>query len=158
LGISGKYFSSDIDRSNASAVMADVGIQWRPHERLRTGLTAQNLGTRLKYDQQNEQLPLLIRGGASYEVVPGRWTVNVEGELVRYGDPTLQVGAEYWIGRMLALRAGYDERRNIDDKLKGLTAGLGARMEQFGLDYAFVPYGELGSTHRISLRYDFGRN
>jgi hypothetical protein len=44
--------------------------------------------------------------------------------------------------------------------LAGLTAGLGYGMEftgvSLGLDYAFVPFGDLGISHRIGLTGDFG--
>jgi len=33
--------------------------------------------------------------------------------------------------------------------------GVGATLHFFSLDYAFVPMGELGSTHKISLTFDF---
>lgn len=35
--------------------------------------------------------------------------------------------------------------------LRGLTLGVGFRDERWGLDYAVVPMGELGSTHRFTL-------
>ncbi len=39
--------------------------------------------------------------------------------------------------------------------LTGFTAGAGLRFGDFSLDYAFVPYGDLGTSHRISLGFDF---
>jgi hypothetical protein len=35
--------------------------------------------------------------------------------------------------------------------MTGLTAGLGVRFKGFGLDYAFQPYGDLATSHRIAL-------
>ena len=58
----------------------------------------------------------------------------------------------------LALRVGY--QANLADNqiqgLTGLTAGIGVTYEGLGLDYAYLPYGDLDNTHRISLSYKFG--
>jgi hypothetical protein len=39
--------------------------------------------------------------------------------------------------------------------LTGFTAGAGVRAGLFQLDYAFVPYGDLGISHRVSVGYEF---
>ena len=31
------------------------------------------------------------------------------------------------------------------------SCGIGIKIEKIDFDYAFLPYGELGTTHRISL-------
>jgi len=38
----------------------------------------------------------------------------------------------------------------------GLTSGVGFRLGDLTMDYAFVPYGDLGLTHRISLSFKLG--
>ena len=38
---------------------------------------------------------------------------------------------------------------------QGLTAGIGYKFGRICLDYAYVPYGDLGDTHRISLGMKF---
>jgi hypothetical protein len=43
----------------------------------------------------------------------------------------------------------------MSDGIGGMSFGLGATLHFFSLDYAFVPMGELGTTHRISLTFDF---
>ena len=54
------------------------------------------------------------------------------------------------------LRVGY----STDDDLSGFTTGVGVahQFDDFtaGIDYAFVPYGVLGDTHRISLNIIIG--
>jgi len=40
--------------------------------------------------------------------------------------------------------------------MSGLSVGAGIVWGSAKLDYAFVPYGDLGNTHRISLGYRFG--
>ena len=36
-----------------------------------------------------------------------------------------------------------------------LSFGGGFRYEKYQIDYAFVPFGDLGNTHRISLLFNF---
>ena len=55
---------------------------------------------------------------------------------------------------MFAIRAGYKHNSAINNTLgalSGLTCGAGFKLGIMGIDYALVPYGDLGYTHRISL-------
>jgi outer membrane protein OmpA-like peptidoglycan-associated protein len=60
-----------------------------------------------------------------------------------------------------AIRMGYKVGPEIKDldALAGLTVGAGFAIQsgvlKYQLDYAFVPYGELGSTHRVALTLTF---
>jgi hypothetical protein len=83
----------------------------------------------------------------------------LSGAIEPMGVNRVQVGAEDLIRKFLALRVGYQANlaETQIEGLTGLTAGLGVIYEGFGLDYAFLPYGDLGSTHRISLSYKFGQ-
>lgn len=62
---------------------------------------------------------------------------------------------------MLALRLGYktgpDNRlTEVTNTLTGLTAGVGLDLKTFQIDVAYVPYGDLGDTYRVSLLTRFG--
>ena len=62
---------------------------------------------------------------------------------------------EYGFNNFLFLRAGY----RIGNDLAGLTLGGGARVPIGNnitmADYAYVPYGDFGATHRIGLSFSF---
>jgi hypothetical protein len=79
------------------------------------------------------------------------------GELVGYLDQVgeARAGFEYDITDALFVRAGYDhllkEQELGDFPWVNLTGGLGFRFHQFTVDYAWAPYGDLGTTHRISV-------
>ncbi len=65
-------------------------------------------------------------------------------------------GGEHQTVKNLYLRAGYTTRAAITggtgfDAARGLTFGLGLRNEKWNLDYAVLPSGELGRSHRFSL-------
>jgi hypothetical protein len=73
------------------------------------------------------------------------------------GETDLRTGFEYILDPRLALRLGY--RYPLDDPQYGnfpfanLTAGLGFTFDRFSLDYAWLPYGDLGSIHRAAFTY-----
>ena len=71
---------------------------------------------------------------------------------------SIQGGLEGTYHSVLAIRVGYNHPFTATGYtgLQGLTAGAGLVLKSFRLDYAFIPYGELGNTHRISLGYGWG--
>ncbi len=79
----------------------------------------------------------------------------------RHGDVEFRAGAEYWWLSVTALRAGYrfTYPSNELGGLSGLTLGLGVRGRGFqvdyGFDYAYAPYGDLGDASRFSLLVAF---
>ena len=56
-----------------------------------------------------------------------------------------------------AFRAGLDTQSLTGGLtgFRGLNFGIGMTLADFTFDYAFVPYGVLGDTHRFSLSYSF---
>lgn len=86
----------------------------------------------------------------------------VAGELLGYIDQEilLKTGLEYEINHTVFLRAGYRHPlrgRGLGDFPNvNLTAGMGCVLDAVTVDYAWVPYGDLGSTHRLSLSWAVG--
>lgn len=58
---------------------------------------------------------------------------------------------------MIYLRAGYKimEFQNLG-AVAGLSGGFGVEWKNIGVDYAIVPAGNMGITHRISAKYRMG--
>lgn len=83
-------------------------------------------------------------------------------EMAGYIDQTMEgrLGMEYDLSDALFLRAGYKnsfkEQGLGDPYMTGLSGGLGFRIQQFVFDYAWVPYGDLGQTHRVTLSLQVG--
>lgn len=67
-------------------------------------------------------------------------------------DPKENLGAEFIIKELLALRAGY--RVNYDEE--ALTLGAGIHYKDFWVDYSYNDIDLLEDTHRFSVRMDFG--
>lgn len=153
LGAALKYLREDIDNVSAHAVAADLGVRADLEAPLGAplvlGMAIQNVGTKLKFQSSREDLPLNLKAGLAYRFIEtGVFALDVNQP--RAGDPTVHVGAEYAARKAVALRAGYNTR---NDAGAGFTLGGGLVLRQFGLDYAFVPFGDLGNSHRFSLSY-----
>ena len=54
-----------------------------------------------------------------------------------------------------SLRGGWNSRSLQVDGLTGVTLGAGVEFHGLSVDYAFLPYGDLGSTHRVGLSAKF---
>lgn len=69
------------------------------------------------------------------------------------------VGAEYWFGNILALRAGYKDEPgvNLVDFDEHLTYGLGLRIMNYQFDYALTPGGgpQNNRLHTVALLFRF---
>ena len=155
LGATFKYLRSHIGATEAQGVAADVGAR-RSFDRVSVGVALRNLGPGLKFQDQRNDLPLRLAVGAAYKFAGGH---AAAAELVngpRGVGTDASFGGEYQAVKNLYLRAGYTTQTAITggsgfDAARGMTFGLGLRNEKWSLDYAILPTGELGRSHRFSL-------
>ena len=155
LGEAGSGVSLELVReglTGESLLGLSVGTILARDENLRIGAALQHLGP----SKDGFSLPAAFRVGGMYRFIP-----NVSGAVdAGYGLVDGQVmaalGIEASLHPMFALRAGYkwlSEDIGVDG-LTGVTAGLGARLGDFGLDYAYQPFGELVTSHKVALTYN----
>ncbi len=163
-GFSVKLLHSRIADETATARAVDVGLQWHSMDSeipLSVGLLLANIGTRvdsIEEDQQGDELPFLGRAGISFDWsknLPILLKTNVDVEYDFESEKTaVMAGLEWSPVERVALRLGLDGTVDADD---GLTAGVGLGLsDDLQLDYAFVPHGDLGDLHIISLQYSQG--
>lgn len=158
VGLNVKYINSRI-KNTGSAVAFDIGGQYSLMENnLLLGLVVQNIGTKMKFVDEGSNLPLNIKVGVGYKAIDN---LIVEADVNLPLDNTVIVGAgaqyiyqvmEDW---SVSPRVGYNTRTADISGFKGLSAGFGVIWTSYGLDYAFVPFGDFGMTHRISLSMRF---
>ncbi|OGS06003.1 MAG: hypothetical protein A2204_07700 [Elusimicrobia bacterium RIFOXYA1_FULL_47_7] len=153
LGGSVKIISSEIDQVIAYTGALDLAAMYSPIENLNTALVIQNIGPGIKFVEVTDKLPLNIKFGASYRAFE-KLTISADiDEYVFDNKFYASLGGEYWVISKLALRAGYRYGYDTSNlgSIVGLGAGIGFRIWSVGLDYAFLPFGELGDTHRVSF-------
>ncbi len=155
LGATVKYLRSHIDGTQAQGAAVDIGAK-RAFDRVRVGAALRNLGPGLKYQDQRNDLPLRLAVGAAYAFAGGHAAAVEVVNGPRGAGTDASFGGEYQAVKSVFLRAGYTTRTAITggagfDVARGLTLGLGMRNEKWILDYAVLPSGELGRSHRFSF-------
>ena len=158
LGVNTKFLYEQIDDANARALAFDVGGRYDvPDTSLSFGVNLQNFGTKVKFKEEYFELPLNLKLGASYEMLDNALTFAVDVNRPIDNDVTLGFGFEYTLVEWFHLRSGYRYSVGGNDlgAASGLTGGLGVSIESYQIDYAFVSFGKLGPTHRISVLANF---
>lgn len=141
LGISVGYLSDTIENSKESSYLGTAGILIKPGSNFSLGLAIQNLGG----DVRNDPLPIILKAGVGVKTKTLTFTADIG--IPNDNNIYYCAGLEWWLGEIFALRVGY---RTNQDNGPGYTAGIGFKTGNSYLDYAYAPYGNLGTTHRIS--------
>jgi len=145
LGISAGYLRDTIDNNQQTAFHANVGLMKSiPYFNL--GLVVQNLGFNLKGDP----LPLTYKLGLAAKIIS--ITLSCDVAFPNDNETYFCAGMEFPLSQNFALRAGYRSNRDVGS---GISAGMGFNFDKVVVDYAYVPYAELGDTHRVSLGINF---
>ena len=159
IGASAKYIRSRL-ADTASTLAADAGVlsPGLGNNRLRLAFVVQNAGGGLKYSQKSDPLPLNLKLGGAFHL-SDRIVLGLDLNFPRDNRPYAGAGAEYvlrYSAVSFAGRFGYNGRTLGDiGGMAGVSLGLGVELHQLALDYAFVPFGQLGSAQRISLNFKF---
>jgi len=160
LGATVKYIRSHIGSAEAQSFAVDLGarreLDGMGPGKLALGAALRNLGPGLKYDHERNDLPLRLAVGAAYKLSGGH-AISAEAVNGPRGAGTdAALGGEFQAVKNVYLRAGYTTKSAATggsgfDAARGMTMGLGFRNEKWSLDYAVLPSGELGRSHRFSL-------
>ncbi|MEO0082415.1 MAG: PorV/PorQ family protein [candidate division WOR-3 bacterium] len=156
LGLTVKGLYDRLSRTTGLGVAADLGALYQLTHRLRVGFSGRNLGSEMRYGSQEYPLPTSIRVGASYSAPRFCLLLDADAPIDNY--PSLHFGGEYELNRLFALRGGVRLGPQDWQSLSWtsfFTAGAGVNIDRLHLDYALVPYGPLGLTHRLGIRFDF---
>lgn len=159
IGMNIKYFQEVIADWTASGFGIDAGAWVRvPVAGLSFGASVCNTGPTIKFIDREEALPMVVRVGGAWEypIIPAMLDLLVVADAVipKHEDTYPALGAEFNIKEIVGVRVGYNgekERAN-----GGLTMGAGVKvLESLWIDYAYTPYGDLGSFSRLSLYVGF---
>ena len=156
LGMSGKIISAKISDVGATAYAVDFGSLYQWNKDLALAAVLTNVGTKLKFIDQADSLPLALHLGAAYRT---RYNVNLSAETVyrQSGLASFHAGGEWSPTPPIALRVGYrtDTLKGLSP-LAGLSLGLGLHAWGQEFSYAWLPLGDLGNTQYFSLVLKFG--
>jgi hypothetical protein len=129
-------------------------------DRLRLSAAVVNLGGKIRFQKEAEELPSALRLGGSWRT-GSRSILALDGAFPRDGGPSsVALGAERRLmqgeSSALSLRAGYRLRQVRGSEREGsVTLGFGLDARGLGLDYSLLPGQALGNAHRASLSFTF---
>ncbi len=159
-GINIFMLQSVIEDESASSFGIDLGYISKINEQIDAGISVQNIGTKMKFMNEADPLPLNIKTGMSYRPIDSL-TVAADLNFSRSSEPDLNIGGEYKYGiddLDFKARAGYNTMPvRSNGGLSGISLGGGIRYSSLFFDYAWAPYGDLGGTHRFSFSYRFSK-
>jgi len=154
IGINLKVLQEKLASYQANGAALDIGMTDKLMENLNFGFAVQNIGPAVTFISDTTPLPLNVKMGLAYNGLGNNLTVTADAN--KPIDDSLKAcfGAEYRLNEVLSLRAGFNQKDGVDS---WITAGIGMDISGWTLDYAYVPYGTLGDTHRLSIGTRFGK-
>lgn len=151
IGTNLKIIYEKIESEDATTIAFDLGTLYKtPLDNLSFGLCIQNLGSGLRFMQDEFDLPINLKGGVSIKLLDGQLLFTLDANKPIDNDVNLRCGLEYWLIKGFALRAGY--RTDVDIG-SGFSGGIGLKFRDYQIDCSFGSYGELGNTYRISIGF-----
>jgi len=153
-GVTIKQINLKIENEKNNEIAFDLGGLYKfQNTGLTLGAVIQNIGKEMKFIQQDEKLPLKFKLGISYKIPTKRTLFALDLNKSVASDMKINLGTEIILSSISKLRVGYNSTNDADN---GFTIGIGFKLKEIiELDYAYIPYGELGNTQRISLTGKF---
>jgi len=147
-------------KNEVSGLVYDFGTVFYPgFKSFRFGMSIRNFAKEFKYEEQSFPLPLTFRVGVAMDVLDflgahsNPLLVSIDAIHPRDYTERVNIGAEYILKDMLALRFGY--RFNYDEE--SLTGGFGLNLNLGGtqtrVDYSYGALGDLGMVNRFALGF-----
>lgn len=132
----------------------DAGLLWKPLLNVALGAAFLNMGGRLGGDLAASG----VSAGASwgFDIFKHKTLLLAASATSQINGPSrVNAGIEFSGNDMPSFRAGYihDFSGQRTGGIAGITAGMGFKINSMFFDYAFVPAGDLGYSHRVSLTY-----
>jgi hypothetical protein len=153
LGITLKGLQEKIDDNSNTTYAFDIGTLYMM-EFCDIGFSIQNIGQGVKLYDERFSLPLTFTLGIRKPVAENI-DLGFDIEQEKNNDTVFKIGGEYKLLDYFSLRTGYKYTKQ-ESADSGITAGFGINYNAFELNYAYVPFGDLGDTHRISLTVRWG--
>jgi hypothetical protein len=169
IGFNVKYlYSRLVEDVSSNTFTYDVGASCKIIDEMMIGVSAQNINAKIKYIEEEYNMPLSIRAGCSYKIqltdmqslMPIVDVARIDNKMRYHG------GIEYtYNGKILealgigditnesfSLRVGY----KIGYDMGKLRFGFGYTQDRYTFDYAISLMSEFGSVHYVSFTYVFG--
>jgi len=153
LGIGLKYLRETIDNVSGDAAAIDIGVMLGLEQYglpVKAGAAIQNVGTKVKFQSDREDLPANLKAGLAYNFPGEKAVIALDMNSARRGESTLHAGFELKLLEALKFRLGYNGR---NEAANGLTFGAAGTYRDLSLEYAYAPYGDPGSAGILGVGF-----
>ncbi len=160
LGGTAKFIRDEVADAHGDTAALDLGIQETRATELAggpidVGADVTQIGPGIRVGTVSSPLPLKAAGGMYWHATPDTgfgMDVNFPEDFSPYVTLAFEteLRSKSWTG---ALRAGFNQK-NLQSQaggLTGITLGAGLDIRRVALDYAWIPFGLLGATNRITV-------
>lgn len=153
-----KYIESNLIYKKTKGIAFDFGFSVRG-KASSLSLLVRNVGPSVEIDKRYYNLPLEITAGFDYiysSNIRGIFDLRFPSDNKAYSILGLEYSFKYG-GFDLKMRGGINTLNFRELGIGGiLSAGFGINFENFSINYSFVPYLNIDSSHSFSLKYSFG--
>ena len=153
-GLGIKYFQDNLAGYTANGLALDAGMYMHTLiPGLTFGLSVQNMGADIQYEQVREQIPMTYRAGLAYNISKAGLRIAVDAIKTIDSDMAIGTAIEYTLLNTFSLRFGNQFRQ--DQKF---TPGYGAGLnisKKYLIDYTYYEFEDLGNTHRVGFTFRF---
>jgi hypothetical protein len=126
---------------------------------MKIGMAISNMGSQIRFIERQARIPSIFRVGTSatlLQTADQKLLGSFEFSHPPDNSERLNAGFEYGFRKYVFLRGGY----NMNYDSEGIAGGAGFHFPvsvagQADLDYAYTDLKDLGSTHRVSLKFLF---
>jgi len=158
VGTTVKLLHESLADASSTGGAVDIGAIYQANDERswNLGAAVENVGFASKFADAAVKLPAALRAGVSGQPF-AQWLFSADYVRRQDTQGEFDVGAEVTAVKVCSLRMGYRYELTAPDLggLSNFSLGLGLRVDQVSFDYAFVPLGDLGMTHRLSLNFRF---
>ncbi|MCP4685542.1 MAG: UPF0164 family protein [bacterium] len=159
IGLTGKFVNQRLDEYSASTFAADFALKYR-FSNFAIGGAVTNIGGKMKFDEESEDLPSAARVGVAAMPFGGALLASLDVEQRFQGDLMIRQGLELGFDDRYFLRSGYDYLPGQDGKglSTAISFGGGLRLDFAEIDYAYTPNDKSTSEdlHRFSVVLKIG--
>jgi len=160
VGLTAKFVYESIDDYSSDALAVDMGMVYGLKDnRTRMGVSLSNLGFQMKSmsSGHKDSMPAVLRAGFGHQLKAAPFVMSADVVKPFDNDPYVAAGMNFTRLYPLEIRAGYStlgqdfKTESSKDNWAGLSFGIGLKLSKLVFDYAFVPFADLGNSHRIGI-------
>jgi len=151
-GFNIKQYSEQNAGYKDDCILFDLGLMYKDFviDDLNLAVSALNLVGRLNFVGASEKITQVFGTGLKYTIN----RLDFFADLKKYGDlsPKYALGVNFRFSDNFHIMTGYNSLKNINS---AVTIGLAYIDNNFGVQYAYDSFGEIGGLHYITISSNF---